>query len=68
VEICIEVLLEKINFMVMVFMNIRMVMYSKENGGWEKEMGEDNLKELMDIYKLVHGMMINFKFDFFCII
>jgi hypothetical protein len=65
VGICIEVLSERINLMVMVFMNIRMVMCSRENGGWEKEMGEGSLKGLMDICKLVHGVMINFKFDFF---
>jgi hypothetical protein len=66
-ETCTEVHLGTINFMVMVFMNTKMVIYLKENGRQEKEMVVDNLKELMDIYKLVHGMMINFKFDFFFI-
>jgi hypothetical protein len=50
--------------MEMVFIDIIISLYFKVNGNLEKRMGLVNMKELIDIFKLVLGKMISFKFEF----
>jgi hypothetical protein len=63
-EMFMKVVLQKMSFMEMVFIDIIISLYFKVNGNLEKRMGLVNMKELIDIFKLVLGKMISFKFEF----